>query len=475
MPEEHKESEEAESRRHSIDSIESLQLPRRKGRRRGLLPGEKIYCHIRSGEGEEISAEVSDLSSGGIAVLKKADGPVMLSGQPVSLTFAKGEDDEFQIPGFISDVSELAFPEEERRRVGIRFSMKLCHSEEDYHTVVGERIFPFHGQIRPQASCKDPFFFQEIILFDVSGCSANGLDLIVSARCKTLLPGQVLELDLFLPGRGRFLTSVIISDIRLKLKDQRSRIFARFRLPDPTMSAAISEHLIMVSSGLLPDQLRSQGFHVGDLSFAFEISHHLLDDDIRNKEQLFPGALSPPDAFSESRDQRETYKIRQISCKLGSSVVAVLSLVFCTPSSSDMSVFQKAGYSIPDEIQQHTYLELTDLYLSRNIRLADILFPLLRHLSRIVLQSSGRYLLLECSPALRPTLEKIGFRCEGPVQSRQSASGQQAFHLMSLNVRSALLNSKNILPDRIWRLVYQDLYRFFKKQMERLRKSGHIR
>ena len=89
----------AEDRHHRIEEIERLSLPRRGARRRSIYLGEKILCHIKIG-GLEESAEIVDLSSGGLAVVEGSAGAgaSLLVGQRISLVFEKGHSMGVNLP-----------------------------------------------------------------------------------------------------------------------------------------------------------------------------------------------------------------------------------------------------------------------------------------------------------------------------------------------------------------------------------------
>lgn len=457
---------------HSIDDIENLLLPKRGGRRRSVYIGEKLYCRLTADNVDEL-VEIVDLSSGGLALVETSSSAELplVAGQSINLKFNQGLECPFEVKGTVSNLSDVSFSGTSYKRIGIRFDMKICKSEKDFLDQIPDRLFVCHGLIRPQAFCKDPFFYNEIVLFQVNGFSSGGCDLIVSARCKTILPSQPIEIDIYMPGRGRFLVNVINSSVQYKTNENQFRIFAKFDKPGKKFLDAVSEHLVMFVPDTLPNLLRDQGFRVGELSHAFDISYELIDDEVLSKENLEQGIISPAFKSKETKDELDAYA-RKISCKLGPNLAGILSLVF-PGKDPDKSKFKRGGYEISDEITKGGYLELTDLYLNQGLLLVDILLPLLKNLVRITVQSGSRYLALECTTQIKPILEKIGFKDYGVPAKRKTADGSvKMLQLMMLDVKLALLNKNRFLPDNIWKSVYQELYLFFKKQMEKVKKSN---
>ena len=199
---------------NSIDQIDKLQLPKRKDRRRNIYLGEQVLCCLHFDE-LETHVNIIDLSSRGLAVVetqKKGSLPCV-EGQEVFLEFKKGTNHPFRVKGIVGSVTQVTFNRIPYERIGIAFSIRACKNVDEYLNAVPDTIVPCRSVVRPQASCLDPFFFDELVLFQVNGFSPHGVDLLVSARCKTVLPHQPIAIDFYIPGRGRFLVDVNNSEI----------------------------------------------------------------------------------------------------------------------------------------------------------------------------------------------------------------------------------------------------------------------
>ena len=441
-------------------------------KRRRVYLGEQILCWI-SFDSLEAQVDVIDLSSRGIALVEtreKVKFPPVV-GQKVVLTFARGSDEGFTINGSISNIAKVSIRGKEYERFGIQFQIQPCKSLEEFHKLIGERIFSCNSYIRPQACYRDPFFYNEMVLFQVNGFSATGVDLLVSARCKTLLPKQPLELDFYFPGKGRFMVQVSNSELHFRTNDNRYRIFVNFDKPEKKFLEMVSEYLVMFADDAHPNALREQGFTVGDLSLAFEQSYAPVSDDIHEKEQLEAISLAPPILDpSERRNLSEVFS-RTISCKLGPHFVATMGLYFCE-NQANPSMLAKARHRLPAQILDHKHMELTDLYVSPKVNLVDFLLPLLTNCVRIGVQSQAKFILLECAVQVKNILEKVGFTYENSQRKRRDTKGQeQILFLMSLNIKAVLLNQDRILADAVWKQVYRELFEFFKKQLKKKKQS----
>ena len=456
----------------SIDQIEQLQLPKRMEKRRRVYLGEQILCWI-SFDSLEAQVDVIDLSSRGIALVEtreKVKFPPVV-GQKIELVFDRGTEEGFKIDGSISNIAKVSIRGKEYERFGIQFNITPCKNIEGFNQHIGDTVFSCSSHIRPQACYQDPFFYNEMVLFQVNGFSATGADLLVSARCKTLLPKQPLDLDFYFPGRGRFLVKVINSDLHFRTNDNRYRIFVNFDNPDKKFLEMISEYLVMFSEDAYPNALREKGFTVGDLSLAFEQSYAPVSDDIHLKEQLEAISLAPPILGpSEKRNGSEVFS-RTISCKLGPHFIATMGLFFCE-NQANPSMLAKASHRLPSKILEHKHMELTDLYVSPKVNLVDFLLPLLTNCVRIGVQSQAKFILLECTVQVKNILEKVGFSYEKSQRKRDDTKGnEQVLFLMSLDIKAVLLNQDRILADAVWKQVYSDLFEFFKKQLKKKKQS----
>ncbi|MFK7826927.1 MAG: hypothetical protein AB8G05_22480 [Oligoflexales bacterium] len=466
-------SSQQEESGNSIDQIEQLQLPKRMEKRRRIYLGEQILCWIGF-DALEAKVDVIDISTRGIALVEtreKVKFPPVV-GQKIVLSFGRGLEEGFKINGAISNIAKVSIRGVQYDRIGIQFQIKPCNSLAEFNRFIGEKLFACQSYIRPQACYQDPFFYNEMVLFQVNSFSATGADLLVSARCKTLLPKQPLELDFYFPGRGRFMVKVNNSDLHFRTEDNRYRIFVYFDKPDKKFLEMVSEYLVMFADEAYPNALRENGFTVGDLSLAFDQNYSPVSDNVHEKEQLEAISLAPPIVDSSGKSELTDTNSRTISCKLGPHFVATMELVFCDKQ-GEQSALVKATHKISSKILNHKHIELTDLHVSSKVNLVDFLLPLLTNCVRIGVQSQSKFILLECAVQVKNILEKLGFNYENSQRKRDDSRGnEQVLFLMSLDIKAVLLNRDRILADSLWKQVYRDLFEFFKKQHQKTKKSA---
>lgn len=451
-----------------ISQIEALKLPKRADKRRRIYLGENITCVLISRQ-FKMPVDVIDISFKGLAVVdaqikRQIDIP---TGAPVELAF--GHDDKknsFSIKGFISNISITSFSDKKYLRLGIKFDLKKFDSVEDYTSALPSTYYTCKGFIRPQASCHDPFFYNEIVLFQVNGFTIHGIDFSVSARCKSMLPGQKLAVDIYIPGRGTFPINIKNSQLfYLAKNDNRYRLYSEFIDPSTDFLEAVSEYLVMFSEHPTPKILRSKGFKIGNLANAIEISYAHLSEDILETNNLQPSVISIPRENGSKTHTRHPFA-RTLTCKLGPHIVSTCLLVF-VEADVTRSVLESYGYTIPKKLLAARHLELINLYISNEAVLVDFLIPLLQHVVRIGAQSRAEFIVLEASEKICPVLEKIGFTAvEHDNQKTKPISHAQ---LMQLAIRKIVTNTPRTLSAPIWDKIYKKLYHYLQDNPQFLR------
>ena len=455
----------------SVSQIERLQLPKRSQRRRAVYLGEQISCCIDY-KSREYDVQIIDITSRGVSVVLKqeSDTHTYIVGEHINIVFNKNTEKSFQISGIVSNLSNIKLRAKTYDRIGIKFDLKECFSEKEYKANIKEKLYSCSSEIRPQAYYQDPFFYNEIVLLKINHFSSYGIDMTVSERCKSLLPFQPIELEIFIPGRGSFKTRVQNQNFQYKPNENSFRVYMSYMKPSKSFLEKISEYLIMFSPKANPNVLRKDGFIIGDLNLAYEQNYSIVSDDIVHQAKLAPGLLAPPiTSFNEKKIGKYT---RRINCKIGPNLCATLGVIFCGYNHS-ISKLKESSHKIPDIILMTKHIELVDLYISPHVNVVDFLVPLIKNVIRIGIQSNSRYLLLECSGQYRVFLEKIGFVFErSQVNKPTESSKTNTYFLMSLNLKNVVLNKEKILTPTVWKQVYQDLYQYFRSQVnDQVKKS----
>ena len=449
----------------SVSQIEKLKLPKRSQRRRMVYLGEQVKCCIKASS-KEVYVDIIDITSRGISVVEKSVGELSFCvvGQKIKIIFEKDTEMSFQVEGIIANLTNMIIRETKYERLGVQFILRHCESEQEFFSATSQRIFQCHKEIRPQAFYNDPFFFNEVVIFQVNGFSSSGIDLTVSERCKSLLPLQPIKLELFFPGRGLISAHVQNLDILYKPEANKFRVFMKFVKNKKSILEKVSEYLIMFSPNVTTNQLRNLGFSIGNLDLAYEQHYTPISDNLVEDQKLKPGLFAPP-LSSFKKTIKSDIHTRRVTCRLGPNPVAILGVTFCD-SIKEKSKLTNASHKIPELIFMTNHIEISDLYISPNVNLMDIIMPLLKNIIRIGIQSNSRYLLVECSGQIRNALEKIGFVYENSQVERNINTGTNVvFFLMSLNLKSIVLNKEKLLSSGVWKKVYHDLFIFFKGQV----------
>ena len=444
-----------------IRQIEGLQLPKRSEKRRAVYLGEHIRCTL-IGSNWKTQVDVVDLSHRGTAVVdvKAAKALASRAGEKVQLVFRSGQKGSYTVKGEIVNQVPVRLGDKSYARFGVRFHHQNLASIDAYRAELPKSYTPCKGYVRPQAYARDPFFYDEVILFQVNGFTNDGIELIVSARCKSLIPGQVVVIAIHLPGRGTFNVQVENSELFFRGRgDNRYRIYATFRDPPADFLHAVAEHLVMFGPDVTPKGLRKLGFAVGNLANAIEVNHASLGDDFFENHGFVVTELASPTGMPVKRRAHS----RRFTCKLGPHVVASCQLVF-VEGKHKRSALVAAGYELPDKLLTAGHVELVDLLVSREAALVDYLIPLLQQIVRVTAQSQSEYILVECSAKIIEVLKKIGFQPLAKTKDRPKKSGErERRHLMVLAVQKVIANNPSVLPLNIWDKIYKRLFDYLQK------------
>ncbi len=423
-----------------IDQIENLNLPKRIERRRTIYVGEEIRAKIET-KTHKLNMWVVDMSFRGVALVDSITTKTksIKTGDSVKIDM-----DQFSMEGFITHITYVHFSEIPYLRFGVKFQMEIFDSIPSFHEKITPQPFPCKGVIKPQAYCLDPFFFNETILFGIHSFTPKGVELEVSARCKSILPGQKLDLVISMPGRGSYEVSITTDIIFFVPRNEsRIRFYGKFITPPKSFLEAISEYILMFSQKTHLEELKNKGFALGNLSHALDLSFDQTTPNPQSLNLLYTHTL-----LGMPRKEKVTIPhARNISCHLGQEIVAKAMLVFVDDSKNNPSILNSYGYSIPSS----KHLELIHLHILKGVQLTDFLMFFLIHIIRIGAQSSLETLFLEAQDPLWPILQRMGFR---PLPIK---------NLYSISIPGVLLNQKKEVTPIIWDKIYKNLYRYLQK------------
>ncbi len=445
-----------------IDQIDSLQLPKRLESRRQIYVGEKIRCAIRYQQIKK-SAEIIDMSSKGIAVIFPEDDTGMpeITDIPLSIDFTLGEQ-SFSVPAILGNLSMIEVQERSYRRYGLIFKLQSFKDKEAFKETLGTSYIAMKGAIKPVAWCQDPFFFNEVIIFDILGVTNSGLELSYSARCKSLFPNRPIQLSICIPGKGLFVVAVTNSNMQAHVKSNSIQIFVSYENPSKPFLEALSQHLVMFGDKTSPKELKDKEFQVGDLSQAFALSFQSGPQDRIDQSTLTSCDFAPK---SPNSANKLAPKGRRVTVRLGPTVAAKFTLAF-TSKVEESPILSQDNHNIKVGSYKRS-LEIVDFQISQECSLVDMLIPLVQQLIRIAVQAQYQAIVLECTKKIKPVLLKIGFEELGSGSRRlKQGSEYELIHLMELNIKEAVLNSKKQIDEGIWKSIYQSLFVFLKDQMK---------
>ncbi|NRA67853.1 MAG: PilZ domain-containing protein [Pseudobacteriovorax sp.] len=422
-------------------------------RRRALYVGERVVCSILH-EGENYHFEVVDISPQGLALVatrSKQALPFKKLDQ-VTLDFHK-KSPSWQVPGKIANMGTTTTQGQKRIRLGIQFDLHSWTTYGQFSDALGSELITCKSYIRPQISAKDPFFFKEIILFQCNGFTAEGIDLVASSRWKSILPGQIIELEIFIPGKDVFkITCKNSKNFYQSPWKDRFRIFLEYVSIPKMYSQAICEYLVMMHPSITPDSLRKLGFAPGNFDHACYLQKTTYSAKMFPPSEFRPSLLAKP--VGDVPKLNDIIKIsRELSCKLGANQVAYFNLVFFNPE-VDIDNLHAFQLNLPSEIVKKQHILITNLIVSKKALLSDFLIPMLQQIIRISAQAKAKNLLCEVDNGLVKIFKKIGF------QIVNTAKKDLPFKIMYLEINSVLNNQHLIIDNPTWNKIYKDINEF---------------
>lgn len=433
----------------------------RKEARRNIYLGERIMCDVMVKQGQ-ISAELIDISPTGLAFVPdpKVKKKIFQIDERVMITLKK-KSISFSIEALIKHIAITSIGGMQRRKIGVQFNLTKSETSEEFYRNIKQQVFFSSGYIRPQVSCRHPFFFKEPLYFQINGFFARGLELIISAHYRSLFPNLPLELDTYIPNRGIFKIKVVISNIQYRgVGSDKIRYFAFYVKPEPRFLHAISEYLCIFGKDVTGQKLRQAGFTIGNLDNAIEIcfNHRTL------KEETFKTTVISPPYYSYLTEKNPFHKwSRRGYCKVGSVIAASFHIIF-TDGQTDRSELLAIGHKLPPEILEGKWVELSSFKINNEIVLTDFFLLLLKHLVRIGAQAGIKYLLLECTRQMIAILQKFGFyQLKSKVKYPGLTENSHDLYLMGFNINKVLAQRESNLEYQTWEILYKELNEYLNR------------
>lgn len=437
----------------SIAQIQGLGLPERGFERRTVYVGENIFAWLKGPTGAQIKVPVIDISIHGMAVLlKKKVAEQFAKGDQIQVGFARSSLKGYQLEAELANSSELKIHSEPQVRVGLRFKANVLDDLEDFSAALADREIPLRSYIRPQVSSEDPFFYNETTLYQVVSITSRGMVLVVVNEGQTLLPGQPMGLEVYVPGKGVFFAPAHNSDLFCVTGERHLRIYVVFDKPPPGLLEALSEHLVAVG-GLSPVALREAGFKVGAVEATMTLDYGTSDEAVNLRPTLL--------GFTPS-DDKQAEHMRVVNARLGPLHAVQVTLLF-VDGHKERSSLAKQDHKLDAGLVKGRHLEIIGMQISDQVALIDVLIPLLRQVVRIAYQSGMGYIVVEARAPMVPVLEKLGFVSNLSVRKveGESAQADDRATLLSLAVGD-ILAGKSKLPTKLWAKLYRGLARYLK-------------
>lgn len=442
--------------KYEISIEDAVEPENRRMSRRPIYLGEDVRCELDCGN-QILKCLVVDLSTSGLAAVLDQKYPVHLKlGSQVKVSL-KRVNEIGVVEGTITNLSQMIIRNQPQTRIGLKFHLCDHPRMDEFTKSISEALVFCKTYIRPQVSYMDPFFFNERIMFQVNGFTSNGIDLVSSSRWKSILPGQMLNLEVYIPGKKIF-------NIRCRNSHHyyhshwkgRFRIYVQYEDCEPEYHDAVIDYLLTINDDISPKIIRDYGFKLGLLDQCCHIS--------RAKYNLnrFPKDIFLPTLLAAPKDPGYVFILqnsREMCLHIGSNPVAYFNLAFFD---GEINKIRGEGLQtgFPEILLSSSHIVLDNLLVNDRASITDILVPLLQHAVRIGAQSKSKYLVVIAKSSLVKVLSHIGFCIMKPTN--KSAMEPSLDTLMVLELHTILSNRRDDVESKVWVSLYQKVSHFLK-------------
>jgi hypothetical protein len=293
----------------------------------------------------------------------------------------------------------------------------------------------------------------------VNGFTSFGLDLVVSARLKSILPGQVFELNVFIPGHSLFqkIRCYHAGYLYQSRRYDRYRIFCKLLDENKPFQAAMSSYLLMMRHGLTPKILRSLNYHVGRLDQIATIDAIDADTFVGLSKKFVPGILNSYSS-SELNDKRSGESLTFFRFKIGATATACFSFHFIENVDTDI-LFPEQGFDFLRKLSLSKRLELNEFFMLKDADFTDLFVPLFIHFVRIAYNQDVDYLLIRADMRLNKVLHSIGLF---KVPATMDSDTDQNYAHFCLDLKKIMADETTLSDKNIWQRVYSEVSAFLK-------------
>jgi|GEM_PF-2716289 len=443
--------------------------------RRTLGAAGSVRVHLTVGT-ETVACRVIDISPGGMGLVTNQILSTRLPtvAMDVRVIYRKGTRDEVAMPGTVRNVNFEMFGDKVVVRLGLSFGTtawdegddgliplfgpgentpdqrtldRITRVEKEHEAA--ERFVTCPALFQPAGFCEDPFFFQERIHFQVLAFSPTWLRLACSARNKSLLPGLVMKLSVFLPLVGLFDVAVKLDSTRLQDESDRYVIEASIVMGDGATSGQtartflqnVARYLVVSGAVASVDELSTRGFPLRDVERFLQFQVARGEEDLARVDAFWRGRPVDPSA-------------RLVLCRLGADLLGVGQIAFVRRGGA-RSVVETRIARIPSTLVEKGYAEVSWFCGQGNTHIPDAFVHFVKNFSRMAMEAGVPTVLTTCRVETWPVYRALGFenvKCEFLPAFAEPATT----HVVSLDVQAVLRGRKSVSRG-IWMRIYEPI------------------
>lgn len=349
--------------------------------------------------GKKYKCDVYDISTDGIGLLPEREIPGLdPEYSKVSIQYGTSRN----ISAVLKKVSFIKFSGSMRLKLG--FSLEKV----DHFQQLKDKVVYECGSSMPMVYCEDPVAFNKVMIFNATRFSSQTIFLRTKDDESALYQGLCLDLKVMMPVRGEF--SVTSEVVRIERRKDVTEVECVLINPTSELSNAISEFLLMTVKGLSVNILRENGFKVKSLEKAYVFKNATTPEQInrilalRLKAAQKDGRWIGETDIQKMSDRLDKFS-RHLYCEINGEVVASFRLVF-NNGIPEKSEHVSYGVTIPDWLWEAGFVEGSRLCTDPDFRGAELFFLMIQNISKVVIQSGNRYVLINCVDSLVKVYKK---------------------------------------------------------------------
>ena len=349
-----------------------------------------------------INANLVDISVGGIKLASPMFTEEMV-GSHIKIAFSGGG--EMRTTGEIVHVSSGRFSGCDVNYAGIKILTKP-------NNIKRKKRFPAPPEFETLCYGHHPFRYNQSISYRVIQFAPRGLSMKTDKSTYLVLPGNILDMKIFMPGYDLFNVKLEITNINAA-ENGKYILGCSFVNPSPQFLTSIASYLLMNSTGVITlGELRENGFSVN--SDITQVTHTRYVSTrkqwksyltLRLKAQQREGRwVNETDPMNTTDNYDKA--ARHIMLSIGSNIVAIGRVVFHDGILENAEHYTRV--KIPDFIAKGQFVEVSRFATHPDYRNANLFAILLKNAARIALNNGADYILANCEDSLVPIYQRVG-------------------------------------------------------------------